>query len=491
MKIILTCLLSLGFGFGVLPALNGCGERSTSMERFSEAVGLDPYRTTTSANRELQRFNTVFALYSSDPGDSRQLKHFRDGFKRIRSSYVESIDDAVLIDAAIEGVTVEEPKPGSLPAQVVVGRALDAMTASLDPHSDYLDPQELSETEMITSGRFGGLGIQVTEEEGLIKVIAPIDGTPAARAGLRTGDKITHLDGQSVQDLSLRESVNYMRGEPGTPIQLTIDREAQPPFDVTIVRAIIVIEPVRWRVEGDIGYIRVVSFSNTAAENLETAIREIRDEVGDKLAGLVLDLRNNPGGLLDQSLAVADMFLVDGTIVSVRGRDGERGRAFSAGSGEIGEDIPVVVLINRGSASASEIVAAALRDHDRATVIGTRSFGKGTVQTMMRLPEEGALKLTTALYYGPNGRTIQAKGVEPNIVLTGGEPIEGEMDEAHLPNAISAEDGDLSMAQASIDVETCVAIGENEDRPLGCAIDILHAGSAEGFLATRGVSPKL
>ena len=380
----------------------------------------DAHRWSDSASGdELARFNAVFATYASDPGNTRQLKHFRDAYKRIRAAYVDDVPERRLIDAAIEGVRGKNLAPGTMSSTAVVEAALDAMTAALDPHSAYLNPEELRESEMVTSGEFGGLGIQVTQEEGRIKVISPIEGTPADRAGIKPGDVIAAIDGKSVDGMSLRDAVNAMRGEPGSRIKLGIQREQNPPFEVAITRAVITIEPLRWRLEGNVGYLRVVSFNEKVADGVEQAIAEMKRNTGGKLQGMVIDLRNNPGGLLDQSLAVSDEFLNSGTIVSIRGRELGSDRTFRAERGDLLDGLPIVVLINAGSASASEIVAGALQDHQRATVIGTRSFGKGSVQTVMRLPVEGALKLTTALYYTPSGEAIQARGVIPDVTITG------------------------------------------------------------------------
>ncbi|MBK8210937.1 MAG: S41 family peptidase [Rhodospirillales bacterium] len=376
-------------------------------------------------------------------------------------------------------------------AASLVEAALDAMTASLDPHSAYLNPEELRESEMVTSGEFGGLGIQVTQEEGRIKVISPIEGTPADRAGLKPGDIITAIDGKPLEGMSLRDAVNAMRGEPGSRIKLGIEREKDPPFDVMITRAVITIEPLRWRLEGNIGYLRIVSFNEKVADGVETAIAEMKRNTNGKLQGLVIDLRNNPGGLLDQSLAVSDEFLESGTIVSIRGRELGSDRTFRAERGDLVEGLPIVVLINAGSASASEIVAGALQDHQRATVIGTRSFGKGSVQTVMRLPVEGALKLTTALYYTPSGEAIQARGVVPDITLTGADDGSDPAHEIDLPGALPAQGEAKHNSQGAVDVNACPAIGQSADRELGCAINLLRAGSADSFLASLGLKARL
>ncbi len=480
------------FSGGLLPALNGCAQEAPSFRWFAEAVGIDPYRLSSEGSRELSRFAETFTLYATDPHNTRQLKQFRDAFKRIRSSYVEDVSDAKLIDAAIAGVKAQNPAPHSMKAAELVEMALDAITASLDPHSAYLNPEELRESELVTSGEFGGLGLQVTQDDGKIKIIAPIEGTPADRAGLKSGDVIVELDGKPVEGMSLRNAVNAMRGRPGTQVKLTVARENSEPFTVSLTRAIITIEPVRWRMENDVAYLRIVSFNERTAEGIESALKELRSRQGGDLRGIVLDLRNNPGGLLDQSLAVADDFLEDGVIVTIRGREQGSDRTFWASGGDLAREIPIVVLVNAGSASASEIVAAALQDHGRATIMGVRTFGKGSVQTVMRLPIEGALKLTTALYYAPAGEAIQAEGIVPDIQLSGQEAGEDESHEADLPHALPPQGSTHQTARATVEISHCPAIGEAKDRELGCAISFLRAGgSTDRFLAALGPKAKL
>jgi len=481
----------VALGATISPALNGCSGDYDG-QRYAQAGASDAHRWgDNSSSDELGRFNAVFKTYATDPGNTRQLKHFRDAYKRIRAAYVDDVPEQKLIDAAIAGVQAKEPAPASMPAAALVEAALDSMTASLDPHSAYLNPEELRESEMVTSGEFGGLGIQVTQEEGRIKVISPIEGTPADRAGLKPGDVISAIDGKPVDGMTLRDAVNAMRGEPGSRIRLGIQRDDDPPFEVAITRAVITIEPLRWRLEGNVGYLRIVSFNEKVADGVETAIAEMKRNTGGKLQGLVIDLRNNPGGLLDQSLAVSDEFLQSGTIVSIRGRELGSDRTFRAERGDLIDGLPIVVLINAGSASASEIVAAALQDHQRATVIGTRSFGKGSVQTVMRLPVEGALKLTTALYYTPSGEAIQARGVIPDVALTGGDDGGEPAHEIDLPGALPAQGEARHSSQGAVDVKACPAVGENGDRELGCAINLLRAGSPENFLASLGVKARL
>ncbi len=328
----------------------------------------------------------------------RQLNLFGDVFERVRADYVEKVGDQELIEAAIQG-----------------------MLASLDPHSSYMNAKNFRDMQVQTKGEFGGLGIEVTLENGLVKVVSPIDDTPAARAGLKPGDFITHLDGEQVMGLSLQEAVEKMRGPINSDIKLTIRREGRDqPLEVTLTRAKITIQSVRSRAEGNVGYVRITTFNEQTDKGLERAIEKLKQEVGDKLIGLVLDLRNNPGGLLDQAVAVSDAFLDKGEIVSTRGRNSDDGQRYNARSGDLAGGLPVVVLINSGSASASEIVAGALQDHRRAIVMGTRSFGKGSVQTIVPLPGHGAMRLTTARYYTPSGRSIQQKGIDPDIVVEQG-----------------------------------------------------------------------
>ncbi|SET40034.1 S41 family peptidase [Oceanicella actignis] len=325
------------------------------------------------------------------------LDLFGDILERVRASYVEEVDEKQLIEAAING-----------------------MLTSLDPHSSYLPPDDFDDMRIQTKGEFGGLGIEVTMENGFVKVISPIDDTPAAAAGIQAGDFITHINGESVLGLTLSEAVDKMRGPVGSDIVVTIAREgAEEPFDVTITRDVIKIRAVRARVEGDVGVLRVTAFNEQTYDNLVAGIAKIKEELGgaENVKGYVLDLRNNPGGLLGQAIAVSDAFLDAGEIVSTRGRNPEDSERYNAEPGDLTDGKPMVVLINGGSASASEIVAGALQDHRRAVVIGTKSFGKGSVQTIMPLAGKGAIRLTTARYYTPSGRSIQALGIEPDILI--------------------------------------------------------------------------
>jgi len=322
----------------------------------------------------------------------RLLNLLGDVFERVRADYVEEPTDQKLIESAITGMLV-----------------------SLDPHSSYLNAKNFREMQVETRGEFGGLGIEVTMENGLVKVISPIDDTPAFRAGVESGDLITHLNGDPVLGLALSEAVEKMRGPVGSNLKVTIRRAGRDPFDVTITRAVIKIKSVRSHIEGEIGYLRITSFSERTDMGVGKAMEAFHKELGDKLRGVVIDLRNNPGGLLDQAISVSDAFLDKGEIVSTRSRRSEDTQRYNSHPGDLAKGLPIVVLTNGGSASASEIVAGALQDHRRAIILGTKSFGKGSVQTIIPLPGHGAMRLTTARYYTPSGRSIQAVGIEPDI----------------------------------------------------------------------------
>jgi carboxyl-terminal processing protease len=324
----------------------------------------------------------------------RLLNLFGEIFERVRTDYVEGTEDRKLIEDAING-----------------------MLTSLDPHSSYMPPKSFRDMQVQTRGEFGGLGIEVTMENGFVKVVSPIDETPAARAGLRPGDFVTHIDNEPVLGLTLQEAVEKMRGPVNSNIKLMIRRGGGDPFEVTLTRAVIRVQSVRSRVEGELGYVRITSFTEQTESGLKNAIDRIRQQSGNKLKGLVLDMRNNPGGLLDQAIAVSDAFLDKGEIVSTRGRRNDEAQRFNAKPGDLLNGLPIVVLINGGSASASEIVAGALQDHRRAILLGTRSFGKGSVQTIIPMGNQGAIRLTTARYFTPSGRSIQAQGIDPDIVV--------------------------------------------------------------------------
>ena len=361
---------------------------------------------------------SVHAAFSASTETYRQLNLFGDVFERIRSDYVEETQDPDLIEAAING-----------------------MLRSLDPHSSYLNPKNYRDMQVQTRGEFGGLGIEVTMENGLVKVVSPIDDTPAARAGLKAGDFITHLDGEQVLGLSLQEAVEKMRGPVNSAIKLTIARTGtDAPFDVELKRDVIRIQSVRSRLEGEIGYVRITTFNEQTEVNLDRAVKKMREELGPKFKGLILDLRNNPGGLLDQAVSVSDAFLDQGEIVSTRGRRNDDSQRYNAKKGDIVDGKPVIVMINGGSASASEIVAGALQDHRRAIVLGTKSFGKGSVQTIIPLQGHGAIRLTTARYYTPAGRSIQAKGIEPDIEV---EQAKVELDKSSAALQRQRSEADL------------------------------------------------
>ena len=326
---------------------------------------------------------------------NKRLDAFMDVFERVRADYVDKVDDKKLIDGAING-----------------------MLASLDPHSSYLDAKDFANMKQVTDGEYGGLGLTVSTEEGAVKVVAPTDDTPAARAGMKSGDFITKIDGELLYGLTLTEAVDKMRGAPGTVTKLTVIREGAPkPLEFTLKREIIQIRPVKWEVKGDTGVIRIASFSKQTGPATKAAILGIEKQLGPKLAGFVVDLRSNPGGLLDQSIEVSDAFLDHGEIVSQRGRTKNDIERYYAKGTDLTGGKPVVVLIDEGSASAAEIVAGALQDQRRALIIGQRSFGKGSVQTLLPLTEDTALRLTTARYYTPSGRSVQENGIEPDIIV--------------------------------------------------------------------------
>jgi carboxyl-terminal processing protease len=384
----------------------------------------------------------------------RELNLFGDVFERVRADYVEKPDDSKLVESAING-----------------------MLAGLDPHSSYMDPKSFRDMQVQTRGEFGGLGIEVTMEDGLVKVVAPIDDTPAAKAGVMANDIITHLDDEAVQGLTLNQAVDKMRGPVNTKIKLTIMRKgADKPIEVSIVRDIIRVKSVRWHPEGsDIGYIRITQFNEQTTDGLKQAINDLNSQLGaDKVKGFIVDLRNNPGGLLDQAISVSDTFLEKGEIVSTRGRNPEETQRFNARPGDMAKSKPLIVLINGGSASASEIVAGALQDHKRATLIGTRSFGKGSVQTIIPLGAgNGALRLTTARYYTPSGRSIQAKGISPDIEVLQDVPdnLKAQTDskgEASLRGHLKAEGAEETGSQSY------VPPNETDDKAIKMALDLLR-----------------
>ncbi len=416
----------------------------------------------------------LVAQEADKPSVYQQLDLFGDIFERIRSQYVESVDEGKLIEAAING-----------------------MLTSLDPHSSYLPPDAFDDMRVQTRGEFGGLGIEVTQEEGFIKVVSPMDGTPAAEAGIQAGDFITHVDGESVLGLTLDQAVDKMRGPVGSEIVVTVARKGvDEPFDVSIIRDTIKLTAARGRVEGHTVVLRVTTFNDQTYDNMAEALKKSVEEAGgaEKVNGFVLDLRNNPGGLLTQAIKVSDAFLDKGEIVSTRGRNPEDSERFNATAGDLTDGKPMVVLINGGSASASEIVTGALQDHRRAIVVGTKSFGKGSVQTVIPLRGEGAMRLTTARYYTPSGRSIQSLGIAPDIVVEQPKPKPADAtaeepdsaanqsrSEADLRGAITndtmSEDEKRVWEEEQTQAEEAAKLRE-EDYQLAYAIDILKGFSA-------------
>ncbi|MGH7063503.1 MAG: S41 family peptidase [Stellaceae bacterium] len=387
----------------------------------------------------------------------KELNLFGEVFELVRADYASDVSDDSLVQSAING-----------------------MLTSLDPHSNYMNAKNFNDMKVQTRGEFGGLGIEVSMDNGFVKVVSPIDDTPAARAGLKPGDLITQLDGHPVQGMTLPEAVEKMRGPVNSDIKLTIRRSGRDPFDVKLTRATIKIQSVRSHLIGDdIGYIRITSFNEQTDVGLNNAIKNLKQQAGSKLRGIILDLRNNPGGLLDQAVAVSDAFLDRGEIVSTRGRRSEDAQRYDARPGDIATGLPVAVLINGGSASASEIVAGALQDHHRAILLGTRSFGKGSVQTIIPLPAHGAMRLTTARYYTPSGRSIQAKGIEPDIVVEAAK-IEPAPDKAGAKvaavsdgktDAKKSDAADESVSDSSVDPSI---MGTPADYQVARAVDMLR-----------------
>jgi carboxyl-terminal processing protease len=394
----------------------------------------------------------------------RQLDLFGEVLERVRSDYVEKPEDGKLIESAING-----------------------MLTALDPHSAYLNPKHFRDMQVQTRGEFGGLGIEVTMENGVVKVVSPIEDTPASKAGLMSGDLITHLDKEQILGLTLQEAVEKMRGPVNSPITLTILRKGvEDPFEVKVTRDVIHINPVKFNAEGDdVGYIRLTTFNEQTTANLQRAVEDLKKQLGPNLKGYVLDLRNNPGGLLDQAISVSDAFLDQGAIVLTRGRNLEETQRSNARQGDITDGQKIVVLINGGSASASEIVAGALQDHHRATILGTRSFGKGSVQTIIPLGSNGALRLTTARYYTPSGRSIQAKGIAPEVVVEEELPDElkqkaeaqGTRGEANLRGHLKGdneEEGAAAKAEEESGSSSYVAPEKDKDTQLKYALDLLR-----------------
>lgn len=411
----------------------------------------------------------LFSCVATSAGDKEKetlqlLDLFGDVFEKVKQDYVEEVPDKQLVESAING-----------------------MLTSLDPHSGYLDNKSFDEMKVQTRGEFGGLGIEVTVEGGLIKVVSPIDDTPAFKAGIQAGDYISHIDDESVAGMTLNDAVEKMRGPAGSKIKVTVLREgATEPIDMNIVRDVIKIRSVRSESEGDVAYIRITSFSEKTAGNLKKEFLKQKQATGKDLKGLVLDLRNNPGGLLDQAIEVSDAFLDKGEIVSTRGRDPKNGKRFNARKGDITDGLPIVVLINGGSASASEIVSGALQDHGRAVIMGTKSFGKGSVQTVIPLPGDRAIRLTTSRYYTPSGRSIQAKGIDPDIVVENAkiETVKSpnlNYSEASLPGHLSGDREQKPTTLETLKSKVQQKDGKKEEKSLSeqdyqlaRAVDLLH-----------------
>jgi carboxyl-terminal processing protease len=426
--------------------------RKTSLILLGAAAGAA--LTLMSTQPRLVFDGTSARAAAADTNTYRQLSLFSDVFERVRSDYVEKPDDGKLIESAING-----------------------MLTGLDPHSSYMDAKAFRDMQVQTRGEFGGLGIEVTMEDGVIKVVSPIDDTPASKAGILANDFITHIDDEAVQGLTLNQAVDKMRGPANTKIKLRIVRKGKDaPMEMTLTRDVIKVLSVRSHSEGDdVGYVRITQFNEQATDGLKKAISEITAQDGDNLKGFILDLRNNPGGLLDQAIGVSDAFLEKGEIVSTRGRNADETQRYNAKPGDLTKGKPLIVLINGGSASASEIVAGALQDHKRATLIGTRSFGKGSVQTIIPLGSgNGALRLTTARYFTPSGRSIQAKGIEPDIDVLQDVPdsVKGQTDtqgEASLRGHLKAAEG-----QEETGSQAYVPPDSKDDKALHRALDLIR-----------------
>ena len=405
----------------------------------------------------------------------KQLNLFGDVFQRVQEQYVEEVTDKKLIESAISG-----------------------MLQSLDPHSSYLSADSYKDMQVKTKGKFGGLGIEITMEDGVVKVVSPIDDTPAAKAGMKSGDLIIGVDGESIRGLTINESVSKLRGPVGSKVIITVVRDKQDPYEIEIKRDIINIKSVKHNIIKNIGYVRLTTFSDTTTSGLEKAITEIKKNIGNKFQGLILDLRNNPGGLLNQSISVADAFLNQGEIVSTQGRnDDDTSRVF-AKKGDLINGQPLVVLINSGSASASEIVAGALKDHSRAIIIGTRSFGKGSVQSIIPLAGNGAMRLTTARYFTPSGVSIQAKGIEPDIIVEAGvtELKKAKNDNRREENLRGALDKNKKSKKTEIDSDSDKPLTPLEkllqDNQISRAVDMIRGISLfnKNELSQKTVSAK-
>jgi carboxyl-terminal processing protease len=482
-RLVLAAILAMSTLAGCLdwPPFAG-GSRRNQAELSAALTSPEAENSLTRLRTEYERLRPGRALLAAnDPN----VALFGEVLGRVVTDYVRPVEAAGLIDAAVSGLqkaAANEPPKDQARDQPVndvtlMEAAIGGMLGTLDPYSSYLNPENYRNMQAQTHGEFGGLGIEVTldKKSGFVKVVAPIDGTPAAEAGLRSGDLITHVDGTPVQGLTLIQAVFRMRGPIGTKVQLTlVSGETAPPRMVSLVRSMVKLHPIQARLEGSVGYVRVTTFNERTAIELEEAINKLKQGMGRRLAGVVLDLRNNPGGLLDQAIAVADDFIDRGEIVAVRGRRAEEARRYQAAGDTLVPGLPVVVLINGGSASASEIVAAALQDHKRALLFGTRSYGKGSVQTVSPLPDQGALRLTTARYYRPAGSSVDCVGVMPDLVIKSPQP-EGRTEEPHQDPATCGNGTPAAAVTPPVlkMAEICPGVVEDktgEDAPLRCAV---------------------
>ena len=413
-----------------------------------------------------------FAIAEDRQETYKQLNLFGDVFQRVQEQYVEEVTDKRLIEAAISG-----------------------MLQSLDPHSSYLNQESYKDMQVKTKGKFGGLGIEITMEDGVVKVVSPIDDTPAANAGMKSGDLIIGINGESIRGLSINDAVSQLRGPVGSKVVISVVRDKKDPFEIEIIRDIIKIRSVRHNIIRNVGYVRLTTFSDTTTSGLEKSVDEIKKELGKKFQGLILDLRNNPGGLLNQSISITDSFLNQGEIVSTQGRkDNDTSRVF-AKKGDIINGKPMIVLINSGSASASEIVAGALKDHSRAIIVGTRSFGKGSVQSIIPLAGNGAMRLTTARYYTPSGISIQAKGIEPDIIVEAGitevtKKMEDNRREENLRGALDKKQQDTK--KENVDKPDLTPVEKLlRDNQISRAVDLIRGINLFSNKKTKTSSAKI
>ncbi|HYG91314.1 MAG TPA: S41 family peptidase [Azospirillum sp.] len=458
--------------------------------------------TSTAMDRYRQEFAKLHNGGTMPSSSDRNVLLFADVMRRVLAEHVKPGDPQTLVAKAIQGLQKKKKEDPAANDRALTEGALDTMLSSLDPYSSFLDSEHFRYMREQTQGEFGGLGIEVTmdEESGLVRVVSPIDGSPASRAGLRTGDLISRIDDHAVKGLNLRDAVARMRGPVGTSVALTLRRSnIENPVRVSLTRAIVKIQPVRYRLEGNVAYIRVAAFNQQTAHSLDEAVEDMRRQTGGKLAGAVLDLRNNPGGLLDQAVNVADRFLEAVDIVSVRGRDPEENRRYSGTPGDLLAGLPLVVLINSGSASASEIVAGALQDHNRALLFGARSYGKGSVQTISSLSGDVGIRLTTARYFRPSGGLVDCFGISPNLEIKpagpppppGAPPGAANGEETH-PDPATCDSSATPpppprgwrMEDLCGDVAVSGPPKPEEDRPLMCAVSAIRT-RLTGALAGR------